>query len=358
MSSYINIPPSIEENTYYESHQDSKTLKCLRLKKNVCMAFAGISFAACFYGTATMITLMGLRTISPFKGIGALMITSIAFISLGLICLAAGSYHKDQAIKYTLNKIIKENDDLFIQTNDNTVLPIEISNLIFSYLKGTDLSKCALVSKEWYKRVCQDAVLDQIVAQHAFGAKEWKKYIGKIGNVDPLPRGIWKTYKNLPSWHLGIQAFPPYRKAKYMLIWLPETLNGKSVTGHDIVNRLRKTYLPDLKMSTQVFERIQKQTIEKSGWMFMAQDAIVDVCNKAYENFARENNLEFVAPTAVETLVCIFSEFCLWGLDNNMIIQTSRSVFDKDPITIYFNKKLDITEDKSYKSALCFKLHN
>lgn len=186
----------------------------------------------------------------------------------------------------SISKIIFDNHSI------NFSLPYhpDIWNVILSKLNFKELQKCSLVSKECYK-LANDPIFSKEVVfnEFCFNPSHWNKFFG-CGTV--LNEEIDKAFKLLPNNINEILKSPclkfPLKRIMdtHMLIWIPETINGKTVTINSFIELLKQqAESSESKIDIAIWNRIIQQEGGKqlkSGWVLMTTDIILGSRDKSY----------------------------------------------------------------------------
>lgn len=185
-------------------------------------------------------------------------------------------------------------------------LPEDIKRIIFEKLK-CELPSLALVNKEW-KALADDKVLyDKIYPPQAFGAKEWKEFIGADPGKEPrLPRCI---HKDLQTGESLLTLIPEK-------VTISEASIPKEILLNDLntIGKLVKNPLKGNKTGFSHFADImnEKSWVEKSHWVWIKKNVV-------YKNEHIDNQLNYIKgsraslPGLIETAVSVFMEYVRSG---------------------------------------------
>ena len=198
-------------------------------------------------------------------------------------------------------------------------LPQDIWNEFVKHSKS-DLVALACASQSLNKLV-QDYAKNNPPAE-CFGAKEWKSFGADVGVVLPVP----------------LKMIQDFDSSKWMLTWIPETINEKELTLSSI-----DQYVSDSKNGKDAFESNYKYPLSDRGipdktvkpfkahWVMLSKD-VLDGTRQ--QNFATQEKLVrkagFEIPNLIDAVVSILlhnlktGEFCLPDKSNGHRMTSTR----------------------------------
>lgn len=190
-------------------------------------------------------------------------------------------------------------------------LPNEIWKEIFLEGNIKDIRK---IDKAWNK-VANDLMSTKkmIFEEFCFNPSHWNKFCG----ADTVsPDEIAKAYALLPDnineiLKSDCPAFPDKKIIDtHMLVWIPETINGKPVTTQNFGLLLKN------KINYDYLGRLNIQEPLKSGWVLMTTDVVPGSRNQYYtnqkilvENLNKNGQTGYRIPKTAEAIICIAAEY-------------------------------------------------
>ena len=214
----------------------------------------------------------------------------------------------------------------------------DIWKVIFFKLNFKELQKCSLVSKECYK-LANDPIFSKevIFNEFCFNPNHWNKFYGMstVSNEE-----IDKAFKLLPNNINEIlkspcPAFPNKRiMDTHVLTWIPETINGKTVTINSFIELLKQqAESSESKIDIVIWDRIIQQEGSKqlkSGWVLMTKDIIPGSRDKSYfrqieliTELNGNGQTNYRVPKTDEVIVCIMADY----------LKSKKRSFSSDPWT-------------------------
>ena len=207
-----------------------------------------------------------------------------------------------------------------------SVLPLEISNNIFSHLENPiDLLNSRLVSSQWHQ-VANDKhlwkAMHQKIPESAFGPKQWFELLGiDVGEAPPLPLNINEILKSRCPFSDDENI---HIEDTHWLVLIPKTMNGIPLTLKTL-GEFGQTGHRDI---CPPFFMEQDKPLDKSRWVLMTKGVIPESRNKSIliQNKLIESrgHQKYQIPSALEAATCLF-------------IDNARSKIDPTNIT-YFQK--------------------
>lgn len=263
---------------------------------------------------------------------------------------------------------------LIVQKDPIKYLIEELAIECFSYLNGTELSRCCSVNKEWNNFLLKNEpyfpMMDLLSKKISFGKENWLKYFGDIGDEPPLPKDIFKI--------LGSPCpFFPNKSVgeTHMLILIPEKVNQKSLNLEYLGELAKNPKVKNCKESlnrssllsfisspfSRPFSRFVEErfidwsktdfwskTYEKNCWVLLTKDYLTsqDLGSSIYLQNAGEvesktfcGRSDYNVPTILELCICTITNYVntrspLYDQNNCSIEVKKRDLLCKDKISV------------------------
>lgn len=203
-------------------------------------------------------------------------------------------------------------------------LPEDIYGNVFSYLTGPEIKNCSLVNKKWHHMANHESFRNVWVNKYAFGAKEWKQYLGDTGDNSPLPKDI-----------LSILRKPcPFFEGKrigetHVLVWIPKTVNNNPCNLINFGQLIKAKYFPetddgyDLSSRPFMDEELGKKSLDESRWVLFVKRCIPNSKalrdKEVFDNYAerktvvdkyaKESKLDYTMPEVLTGTVCVIANY-------------------------------------------------
>ena len=179
----------------------------------------------------------------------------------------------------------------------------------------------ARLAREELEKLRTESLLSQTtLPSQAFGAKEWEKYFGKVGQEPLLPTDISTTLS-------GACPFWPDKQVKdtHLLVLIPATVNGKPYNlnlleefiQHPLGGGHATKYDPYGDLLKKAYGT---QAPRRSYWVLMTRDVLEGSRNKTYADqqalvagHAKRTQLPYELPSALEAATAILSHYVRSG---------------------------------------------
>ena len=144
-----------------------------------------------------------------------------------------------------------------------------------------------------------------------FGAAEWEKYFGAVGEEPPLPKDIVQILKSTCPFFPGKTV-----EETHLLTLIPQTVNGKPLTLDTLEELIKSPQKGGHATQYRNYsEYVKKELGAKSfasHWVLMTRDVIPDSRNKSYDEqkalvrrHAEQSGISYELPTALKAATAI-----------------------------------------------------
>ena len=243
-----------------------------------------------------------------------------------------GTYPSSIVTNTLSNQLATSNEPLPLSLG----LPNEVCKVIFSDVNFKELRNCSLVDKKWNKLTNDPMLVKKMIYEgFCFNPSHWNEFCGAgtVSNDEiakayaSLPKDIFKILKSDYNGKKVIDT--------HMLVWIPESIKGKSVTIDNFGALLKEQ--PEFSHNPTGYGYIWNSNVQqegsnpiKSGWKLMTNDVIPGSRNKKMaeqlilvESLNKNGQTGYRVPKTAEAIICIAAEY----------LRSKKRLFSDEPTT-------------------------
>jgi hypothetical protein len=193
------------------------------------------------------------------------------------------------------------------------LLANELLMHIFEYVVAgnpSNLMNCEQVCKTWCGILQNKQFLHLSIKTISFGKSDWEEYLGDVGEVPPIPKGILKIL------NLTCPYFPNKKVWEiHLLVLVPKTVNEKELTPEYLEELVKnpKNGGPPANYSYYPSTAYKKTPVSESHWVLIGRRIIPNSALKKHSDQLKLLKPNYEPPHLTDALVAILTHHVKTG---------------------------------------------